>query len=81
MMDLKQQLLVRLLMDQLKKLLEALCTNDQLLKTPLFPFSMISLYYNVGVLNNLQLVVVLIGRLMRGVTSIAPWHLRYKICT
>ena len=28
--DLKQQLLA----DQLKKLLEALCTNDQLLKTP-----------------------------------------------
>ena len=33
--DLKEQLLV----DQLKKLTKALCTNDQLLKTPLFPFS------------------------------------------
>ena len=33
--DLKQQLLA----DQLKKLSKALCTNDQLLNTPLFPFS------------------------------------------
>ena len=32
--------------------------------------------YNVLVLNNSQLVVVLIGRLMRGVTSVAPWCLR-----
>ena len=32
--------------------------------------------YNVGVLNNSQLVVVLIGRHMRGVTSVAPWRLR-----
>ena len=33
--------------------------------------------YNVGVLNKSQLVVVLIGRLMCGVTSVAPWRLRY----
>ena len=31
--------------------------------------------YNVRVLNNSQLVVVLIGRLMRRATSVAPWHL------
>ena len=35
--------------------------------------------YNVGVLNNAQLVVVLIGRLMRGVTSVAPWRLRREL--
>ena len=32
--------------------------------------------YNVEVLNNSQLVVVLIGRLMREVMSVAPWRLR-----
>ena len=32
--------------------------------------------YNVAVLNNSQLVVVLIGRLMYRVMSIAPWRLR-----
>ena len=32
--------------------------------------------YNVGVLNNSQLVVVLIGRLVRGVMSVASWRLR-----
>ena len=32
--------------------------------------------YNVGVSNNSQLVVVLIGKLMRGVTSVAPWRLK-----
>ena len=34
--------------------------------------------YNAGVLNNSQLVVVLIGRLMCGATSVAPWRLRYE---
>ena len=32
--------------------------------------------YNVGFLNNSQLVVILVGRLIRGVTSVAPWRLR-----
>ena len=35
--------------------------------------------YNVRVLNNSQLVVVLMGRLMHGVMSIVPWCLKYKI--
>ena len=34
---------------------------------------MISLY-NVGVLNYPQSVVVLIGKLMRRIMSIVPWH-------
>ena len=36
------------------------------------------LSYNVGVLNNSQLVVALIGRLMHGVTSVAPWRLKIR---
>ena len=36
--------------------------------------------YNVRVLNNSQLVVVLIGRLMRGLTNIACRRLKCKIC-
>ena len=42
---------------------------------PLAAMYVLSLY-NVRVLNNSRLVVVLIGRLMRGVTSVAPWRLR-----
>ena len=44
---------------------------------PLAAMYVLSLH-NVGVLNNLQLVMALIGRLMHGITSVAPWHLRYK---
>ena len=42
---------------------------------PLAAMYVLSLY-NVRVLNNSQLVVVLIGRHMRGVTNVASWHLR-----
>ena len=44
---------------------------------PLAAMYVLSLY-NVEVLNNSPLVVVLIGRLMCEVMSIAPWRLRYK---
>ena len=44
-------------------------------------YDIIIIIRNFRVLNNSQLVVVLIGTLMHGVMSIAPWHLRYKICT